>query len=66
MPSSQTLIAFSSGMAERSGELHRFLRKQLYEHPQVLEMTSNADLMVTAQFQGYFEDVSKMPADFAL
>src|SRR5579859_1713293 len=42
----RVLIGFSGGMAERSTELHRFLRRHLYEHARVQEMTTNAGHMV--------------------
>ena len=61
----QVLIGFSSAMQERSTELHRFLRKQLYEHEHVQEMTGNASQMVTGLFQSYFQDITRLPADFA-
>jgi len=59
------LIGFSPGMAERSSELHRFLRKHLYEHAHVQEMTANAGRMVTGLFEAYFEDISRLPPEFA-
>jgi dGTPase len=58
------LIGFSPAMAERSAELHRFLRKQLYEHEHVREMTANAARMVQGLFQAYFEDISRLPLEF--
>jgi dGTPase len=61
----KVLIGFSPAMAERSGELHRFLRKQLYEHPHVLEMTGNAAEMVTGLFESYFTDITRLPPEFA-
>ncbi len=60
----KTLIGFSSAMAERSTELHRFLRKSLYEHAHVREMTGNAAHIVQGLFQAYFEDISRLPGDF--
>ena len=62
----EPLIGFSEAMAAKSQDLHRFLRKRLYEHERVRQMTGNAARMVTALFHAYFEDVAKMPADFAL
>jgi dGTPase len=50
-------------MAERSGELHRFLRQHLYEHAHVQEMTSNAGRMVQGLFEAYFEDTSRLPPE---
>ncbi|HEY1773518.1 MAG TPA: deoxyguanosinetriphosphate triphosphohydrolase [Gammaproteobacteria bacterium] len=61
----RVLIGFSPAMAERSGELHRFLRKHLYEHVHVQEMTGNASKMVTGLFEAYFEDISRLPPEFA-
>jgi dGTPase len=61
----KVLIGFSPTMAERSGELHRFLRKHLYEHAHVQEMTGNASKMVTGLFEAYFQDTSRLPPEFA-
>jgi dGTPase len=63
---SRVLIGFSPAMQERSTELHRFLRKQLYEHPHVLEMTHNAAGMVGGLFDTYFGDIAQLPPEFAL
>ncbi|HEY4128140.1 MAG TPA: deoxyguanosinetriphosphate triphosphohydrolase [Gammaproteobacteria bacterium] len=63
--SGRVLIGFSPAMQERSTELHRFLRKQLYEHPHVQEMTGNAAEMVTGLFEAYFTDISRLPPEFA-
>jgi dGTPase len=51
-------------MEQRSTELHRFLRKSLYEHARVKEMTDNAARMVQGLFKAYFEDISRMPPEF--
>ena len=59
------LIGFSPGMESQAAELKRFLHKRLYEHPHVQEMTSDAQRMVKSLFEVYFEDVSKMPVEFA-
>jgi dGTPase len=61
----KVLIGFSPAMAERSGELHRFLRKNLYEHSHVQEMTGNAAEMVTGLFEAYFADITRLPPEFA-
>jgi len=58
-------IGFSPAMQERSTELHHFLRKQLYEHEHVREMTHNAARMVTGLFESYLTDIGRLPADFA-
>ncbi|HEX7964358.1 MAG TPA: deoxyguanosinetriphosphate triphosphohydrolase [Gammaproteobacteria bacterium] len=60
----KVLIGFSPDMEQRSTELHRFLRKCLYEHARVKEMTDSAARMVQGLFKAYFEDISCMPAEF--
>ena len=59
------LIGFSEPVAEKSTELQRFLHKRLYEHSRVRQMTENAREMVQSLFKAYFEDPSRMPAEFA-
>ena len=59
------LIGFSPGMQEQVTELKRFLHEHLYGHPHVQEMTSNAAKMVQSLFKAYFEDVSRLPPEFA-
>jgi len=61
----QVLIGFSPAMQERSTELHRFLRKHLYEHEHVKAMTGNAAQMVTGLFGAYFGDITRLPVEFA-
>ena len=61
----RVLIGFNPAMQERSTELHRFLRKQLYEHEHVRDMTSNAARMVTGLFENYFADVARLPSEFS-
>jgi len=61
----RVLIGFSPAMQERSTELHRFLRRELYEHEHVREMTSNAAKMVTGLFEAYFADISLLPPEFS-
>ena len=61
----RVLIGFSSAMQERSTELHRFLRKELYEHEHVQEMTSNAARMVTELFEAYFTGIMRLPPEFS-
>ncbi|HET7176436.1 MAG TPA: deoxyguanosinetriphosphate triphosphohydrolase [Gammaproteobacteria bacterium] len=59
------LIGFSEPVAEKSAELQRFLHKRLYEHPRVRQMTENAREMVQGLFKTYFEDPSRMTAEYA-
>jgi dGTPase len=60
----KTLIGFSEAMAAKSTELQRFLHKRLYEHSKVQQMTGNARRMVQGLFKAYFEDPSRLPAEF--
>src|SRR5690242_5421285 len=60
----RVLVGFSPAMQERSSELHRFLRQQLYEHAHVQEMTASAERMVQGLFKAYFEDSSRLPPEF--
>lgn len=59
------LVGFSAGMRERSAELKRFLRHNLYRHPQVVETTGQAKQVVRDLFGAYLSDPSRMQAGFA-
>ena len=61
----QLLIGFSAEVHGMSTELQRFLHKRLYEHTRVRQMTENAGRMVQSLFKAYFEDPSRLPAEFA-
>jgi len=55
------LVAFSEGMRERSLALKRFLFRNLYRHPQVVETTGRARQVVAELFQCYCEQANEMP-----
>jgi len=59
------LAALGSRIAPRHLELKRFLRRELYLHPQVLERTERGQHMLTAIFSRYLEDPGLMPAEHA-
>jgi dGTPase len=59
------LVAFSSSMKSRSGELKKFLFAQLYRHPQVMHTTGQAQQVVRELFAAYVSQPAEMPADFA-
>jgi dGTPase len=59
------LVAFSSGMKTRSGELKKFLFAQLYRHPQVMHTTGQAQQVVRELFEAYVAQPAEMPIDFA-
>ncbi len=58
---SPTLVAFSSGMRERSQQLKAFLFRGLYRHPQVTETTDRARRVVGDLFDRYLESPQELP-----
>ena len=59
------LVMFSSDMRERSQMLKRFLFKNLYRHPQVMETTGRAQQVVRELFAAYTAAPQEMKAAFA-
>ena len=59
------LLQFSAPMLERSTALKRFLRENLYRHPQVTDTTERAKRVIRDLFMVYMDDAAQMPADFA-
>ena len=55
------LVCFSDGMAEQSALLKRFLFKNLYRHPQVVQTTQSAQQVVRDLFATYTADPGQMP-----
>ena len=55
------LVSFSSGMAVRSSELKKFLHRNLYRHPQVLEKMQHAAQVVRDLFTAYMANPTRMP-----
>jgi dGTPase len=58
------MIDFSTDMAEKQLELKQFLRKSLYLHPKVTEMTDKAAKTIEALFKVYTDDLSLIPSDY--
>ncbi len=56
------LVAFSDGMRLASVELKRFLFRNLYRHPQVMEMTGKGQRIVRELFSAYLAQPSEWPA----
>ncbi|MGQ9723934.1 MAG: deoxyguanosinetriphosphate triphosphohydrolase [Tepidimonas sp.] len=56
------LVRFSPGMREASGALKRFLWRNLYRHPQVMETTGRARRVVADLFQAYLADAALLPS----
>ena len=59
------LIAFSAEMRERSTDLKRFLFRNLYRHPQVVQTTGLARQIVQELFAAYLAEPAQMQAGFA-
>ncbi len=59
------LVMFSDTMRERSQVLKRFLFKNLYRHPQVMETTGRAQQVVRDLFEAYTTAPHEMQAAFA-
>jgi dGTPase len=59
------LLGLSPALREQNAELKRFLFRQLYRHPQVVQSTGVARTVVGDLFAAYTADAAEMPADFA-
>jgi dGTPase len=55
------LVRFSPGMRAASTEMKQFLMQRLYRHPQVLQTTEWARLVVHELFEAYMHKPSAMP-----
>ncbi|EGJ08879.1 MULTISPECIES: deoxyguanosinetriphosphate triphosphohydrolase [Rubrivivax] len=59
------IAAFSDEVREPLSELKRFLFKELYRHPQVVDVTVRARTVVAELFAAYVSAPQEMPADYA-
>ena len=59
------LVAFGPEMAGRVQDMKSFLFKHLYRHPQVMEMTNNAQTVVCELFDAYLGRPQEMSSDFS-
>lgn len=59
------LVGFSPAMREASTGLKRFLTRELYRHPQVMDTTDRARRVVRELFDAYLAAPDEMPADFS-
>ena len=59
------LVAFGTEMADRVRDMKSFLFKHLYRHPQVMEMTNNAQKVVRELFDAYLSRPQEMSSDFS-
>ena len=60
----QPLVASSEELRESQCELKQFLRKNLYQHYQVLRMTSKAHRIVKDLFGAFFSDPRMLPPQY--
>ncbi|MEY4124030.1 MAG: Deoxyguanosinetriphosphate triphosphohydrolase [Pseudomonadota bacterium] len=59
------LVAFGEPMAEQVQVMKSFLSKHLYRHPQVMETTTQAQVVVRELFDAYLNSPQEMSSDFA-
>lgn len=59
------LVALGPDLAAEHLALKRFLRRSLYRHPQVLELTAQAQDMLKAVFERFMERPDAMPPEHA-
>ena len=60
------IVRFSDAMHAHGGELKRFLRQNLYRHPQVVDTTERAKEVIRDLFAAYLEQPAEMPTGFSL
>ena len=63
--SDRPLVGFSPEVAEAHSGLKKFLRKNLYRHPQVKSMNESTQAMIELLFGRYMSDPQQMPVGFA-
>ena len=59
------LLRFSEAMHAQSAALKQFLFGSLYRHPQVMETTGQAQIVVRELFEAYSRQPGEMPAEHA-
>ena len=59
------LVAFSEPMSQQVKLMKSFLFKHLYRHPQVMETTANAQVVVRELFDAYLSRPQEMSSDFS-
>ena len=62
--SNNLVINFSDNVKNLNINLKKFLYKNLYKHPDVLEMTNQANHIIKNLFDAYTADVKLLPADY--
>jgi len=60
----QPLISFSEEIKKENQELKHFLRTNLYQHYQVIRMTSKAERIIEALYKAFSEEVRLLPMEY--
>jgi dGTPase len=60
----EALIAYTPEVAEKSRELKRFLRQNLYAHERVTHMMGEAVQIVRQLFEAFMKDVTLLPPQY--
>ena len=58
------IVSFSDDIKKLSMELKRFLYANLYQHPDVVKMTNQADIIIKNLFAAYTSDIKLLSNDF--
>ncbi|MGD8325628.1 MAG: deoxyguanosinetriphosphate triphosphohydrolase [Sphingomonadales bacterium] len=59
------LVEFSDDMRQSDRELKQFLRRRMYRHYKVTQMTDEAKRIIAALYQAYVDDPTRMTGDWA-
>ena len=61
---SKVVIGFSNEVKRLNIELKKFLYANLYKHPDVMQMTNQANLVIKDLFSSYISDIKLLPNDY--
>ena len=61
---SKVVIGFSNEVKRLNIELKKFLYANLYKHPDVMQMTNQANLVIKDLFLSYMNDIKLLPNDY--
>jgi dGTPase len=61
---SKVVVGFSNEVKRLNIELKQFLYANLYKHPDVMQMTNQANLVIKDLFSSYISDIKLLPNDY--
>ena len=61
---SKVVVGFSNEVKRLNIELKKFLYANLYKHPDVMQMTNQANLVIKDLFSSYISDIKLLPNDY--